>query len=260
MQCPWALLIGDSRKCIRSAFDVIENCEGVMESCPLGQDFISYNPDLPMYISEIYPAISGEGGSQGTVCTIVRVTGCNLRCNYCDTTYAYEGGDCVATKDVLSAILKFGIRTVLFTGGEPLLDSAVASNFLQALFENEIKGYVETNGATDIRYAASLATIVMDIKCPSSGMHDRTLWDNLRYLKIDDEIKFVVADWDDYEYTIRVMEEHDLEGRNVFISPAWTEDRQYFRDLADRMVADRSSARLSIQQHKEIWGATKRGV
>lgn len=260
MICPWALNTGVSIQCIKCGLDVVDKCEGDTTTCPLGEDFISYDPDLPMFISEIYPAISGEGGSQGTVCTIVRVAGCNLRCRYCDTTYAYEGGDKISTSAVVDAILKYGIKTVLFTGGEPLLDKTVALNFLQAMFENEIKVYVETNGAIDIGPFMPLATIVMDIKCPSSGMHDKTFWDNVKYLKLDDEVKFVVADRADYDYAKGVMEEYSLDNRNVFMSPAWTDDRQFFRDLSDWMVADRSSARLSIQQHKEIWGATTRGV
>lgn len=260
MICSWAFNTGISIKCIKCGLDVVDKCEGDTVTCPLGENFISYNPGLPMFISEIYPAISGEGGSQGAVCTIVRVTGCNLRCKYCDTTYAYEGGDRISTKDVVDAVLKYGIKTVLFTGGEPLFDKAVALNFLQAMFENEIKVYVETNGSIDISPFMPLATIVMDIKCPSSGMHDRTIWDNIKYLKLADEIKFVVADRADYDYATKIMEDHDLAARDVFISPAWTDDRQFFRDLSDWLVADRSSARLSIQQHKEIWGAIKRGV
>ena len=260
MLCPWALNSGISIKCIRCGLEVIENCTSDTETCPLGENFISYDLDLPMYISEIYPAISGEGGSQGTVCTIVIVVGCNLRCKYCDTVYAYEDGDQISTRAVVDAIIKYGIKTVLFTGGEPLFDKAVALNFLQAMFENEIKVYVETNGSIPISPFMPLATIVMDIKCPSSGMHDRTVWDNIRYLKFDDEIKFVVADRSDYDYAKSIIEEHDLANRKVFISPAWTEDRQFFRDLSDWMVADRLLARLSIQQHKEIWGATRRGV
>jgi len=260
MLCHWALNTGISIKCIKCGLEVIENCAADAEACPLGENFISYNPDLPMYISEIYPAISGEGGSQGAVCTIIRVTGCNLRCKYCDSKYAYEGGDQISTSAVVDAVLKYGVKTVLFTGGEPLLDRTVALNFLQAMFENEIKAYVETNGSIDIGPFMPLATIVMDVKCPSSEMHDRTVWDNIKYLKIDDEVKFVVADRVDYEYAKSVMEKYDLANRNVFISPVWGDDRKFFQDLADWMVADRSSARLSIQQHKEIWGATRRGV
>lgn len=260
MICPWALNTGISIKCIKCGLDVIENCAADTETCPLGKNFISYDPDLPMFISEIHPAISGEGGSQGTVCTIVRVTGCNLRCKYCDSVYAYEGGDQVSTSDVVGAVLKYGIKTVLFTGGEPLLDKAVALNFLQAMFENQIKVYVETNGAIDIGPFMPLATIVMDIKCPSSGMYDRTVWDNIRYLKLDDEIKFVVADRADYDYAKSIIEEYKLENRNVFISPVWGDNVQFFQDLANWMVADRLPARLSMQQHKVIWGPVRRGV
>jgi len=241
-----------------------KGCEGDREKCPF-TDFSAYDPELEMHISEIYPAISGEGATAGTVCTIVRTVGCNLRCSYCDTQYAYEGGDIVSTQDILDAVLKFGINSVLFTGGEPLLDEQVASNFLRALLENEIPVVVETNGSIDIRPFCPLAHIVLDIKTPSSGMSDKMFWDNIQYIGFGDEVKFVVADREDYEYSKRVVEEHQLAKRthNIFISPVWpvdTGDMTFVRNLSDWMVADRSPVRLSLQQHKQIWGPRERGV
>lgn len=260
-RCPWALTYTDgSYECVMD-LGKPKRCEGDREKCPFG-DFSAYDPDLEMHISEIYPAISGEGATAGTVCTIIRTVGCNLRCSYCDTTYAYEGGDIVSTKDILDAVLKFGIHTVLFTGGEPLLNKQVASNFLRALFENEISAFVETNGSIDIRPFIPLAHMVLDIKCPSSGMSDKMFWDNIQYIGFDDEIKFVISNAEDYEFAKGIIEKQQLIKRtqHIFMSPAWSDDKSFFQELSNWLVVDRSPAKLSIQQHKVIWGPKERGV
>jgi len=259
-QCPWALTYADgSYECIMD-LGRPKGCEGDREKCSFG-DFSAYDPNLEMHISEIYPAISGEGATAGTVCTIVRTVGCNLRCLWCDTKYAYEGGDIVSTQDILDVVIKFGLNSVLFTGGEPLLNEQIASNFLRALLENEIIAFVETNGSVDIRPFVPLAHIVLDIKCPSSGMSDKMFWDNVQYIGFDDEIKFVVSSREDYEYAKGRIEEHQLTKRtqNIFMSPAWG-DKSFFQELSSWMVVDRSPAKLSIQQHKVIWGPKERGV
>jgi 7-carboxy-7-deazaguanine synthase len=215
-----------------------------------------------MKICEIYPAISGEGSSTGRVCTIVRTVGCNLRCLYCDSQYAYEGGTEIATKDVLDVILKYGIKTVLFTGGEPLLEEKIASNFLRAMLENQIVTYVETNGSIDIRPFKLLAHMVMDVKTPSSGMHEKMEWNNMSYIGPMDEIKFVVSNREDYDYAKQVVEKYKLfnSTSNIFVSPVWTDDKKFFQELSSWMIQDRSEARLMVQQHKVIWGSVKRSV
>jgi len=221
-----------------------------------------YDPDTPMQISEVYPAISGEGTSTGVVCTIVRTVGCNLRCKYCDSVYAYEGGEQVPLKDVVDAVQKFGLQTVLFTGGEPLLHEQTAIHFLRAMLAARITTYIETNGSVSIWPFKLLGHIVMDIKTPSSGMHEKMLWNNLNYLGPTDEIKFVVADADDYEYTRQVIKERPLFDitQNIFISPTWSESTEFFQELSRWMIRDRSGARLMLQQHKCIWGPEKRSV
>lgn len=234
---------------------------GNAEACSIAE-YSEYDPSVQMQIREIYPAISGEGMSTGMVCTIVRTVGCNLRCKYCDTKYAYEGGEQVALKDVVAAVLKYGIRNVLFTGGEPLLHERLAVNFLRAMMENEITTYVETNGSVNIWPFKMLAHIVMDIKTPSSGMHEKMYWDNLNYLGPTDEVKFVVANREDYIYMQQVIKERNLfdTTSNIFVSPAWSEEPKFFQDLSQWMIQDRSKVRLMLQQHKVIWGTTKRGV
>lgn len=265
MQCSWALMHVDGPICIKSGFTRVDECFGDLDSCPI-VGTPSYNSDLKVRISEIYPAISGEGASQGRACTIVRLVGCNLRCSFCDSKYAYEGGDEISLRGILDMISKIGIDTVLLTGGEPLLDAEIASNLLRAFLEKQLTVYVETNGAISIRSFAPMANIVMDIKCPGSGMHERTLWSNLEYISYNDEIKFVVSDRRDYEYAVAAIEEHQIFKRtlNVFMSPVWHQDSvvrsALFQELSNWMVADRSRARLTLQQHKVIWPAAMRGV
>lgn len=180
----------------------------------------------------------------------------------CDSVYAYEGGKLVALKDVVAAVLKFGIRTVLFTGGEPLLHEQPAAHFLRAMLDQQIVTYVETNGSINIWPFKVLSRIVMDIKTPSSGMHEKMYWDNLNYLGPNDEIKFVVADERDYKYTTTLIAERRLLNitPNVFISPAWSEDKGFVQALSQWMVRDVSGARLMLQQHKYIWGPSTRSV
>jgi 7-carboxy-7-deazaguanine synthase len=236
---------------------------GDIEKCPC-RSYKGYDDSIEMLVSEIYPAISGEGLSTGRVCTIVRTVGCGLRCSYCDSVYAYDGGQKIALRDVLAMVLKYGIRMVLFTGGEPLLDEKVAGNFLRAMLENQIVTYVETNGAMDIRPFKLLAHIVMDIKTPSSGMHGRMNWNNIFYMGVTDEVKFVVSDEEDYNYAKQVMSKYKLDQitPNIFMSPVWgsDSDMSFVQALSNWMIQDKSEARLMLQQHKCIWGPKRRGV
>ena len=165
-------------------------------------------------------------------------------------------------QDVVDKVLNSGIKTVLFTGGEPLLDPEIASNFLRAMVENGIEVYVETNGAVDIRPCKMLSNIVMDIKTPSSGMHEKMLWSNLDYIGSNDEIKFVVATKEDYDYAKSIMTKYRLSKKtpNIYFSPVWGEDSTFMQMLSKWLVVDNLPARLGIQQHKVVWGPTRRGV
>ncbi len=260
--CNWLFILpGDDQ--LLCMLSMLTECphSGDITICSIAEQK-AYDPDIQLPISEIYPAISGEGTSTGKICTIVRLTGCNLRCQYCDTVYAYEDDKSVALKDVIAAVLKFGMRTVLFTGGEPLLHEQPASHFLRAMLEHKIITYVETNGSINIWPFKVLSRIVMDIKTPSSTMHEQMYWDNLKYLGVNDEIKFVVADENDYNYATTLMTERRLLDitPNVFISPAWSEDKEFVQILSQWMIRDISGARLMLQQHKYIWGPSTRSV
>ena len=180
----------------------------------------------------------------------------------CDTVYAYEGGTKKTTQEVVNEVLSYGIKTVLFTGGEPLLDPDTASNFLRAMLENGITTYVETNGAVDIKGVKLLAHIVMDVKTPSSGMQDSMYWRNLGVIGNNDEVKFVISNREDYDYSKKIIEDYKLFDRtqNIFFSPTWSEDMSLAKELSSWMLEDKSLAKLMIQQHKVLYGKSMRGV
>jgi len=181
----------------------------------------------------------------------------------CDTVYAYEGGTPLLLKEVVASVLKIGIKTVLFTGGEPLLDRRSAHAFLLAMVHHGIKVYVETNGSVDILPFKVLANIVMDIKCPSSGMQDKLLVRNLENIGPLDEIKFIVGDREDYEYARHMVDTYKLSTRtsNLFISPIISNTITEFpQQLSRWLIEDRSLMKLMLQQHKIVWGPKLRGV
>jgi 7-carboxy-7-deazaguanine synthase len=260
VMCNWLLTENNELKCV---IDMLKTCPyaGDNTNCEFIHS-MPYDKNMLMNISEIYPAISGEGTSTGMVCVIVRLVGCVNRCRDCDSKYSYEGGTQRTTQDVVDQVLGYNIPTVLFTGGEPLLDPVVANNFLRAMMELGITVYVETSGAVDIRPAKMLAHVVMDVKCPSTEMHENMYYRNFSLIGYTDEIKFVVANREDYEYTKKVIEEQELvlKTPNIYISPSWSEDRTFFQELSNWMIEDKSVAKLMLQQHKCIWPAVKRGV
>ena len=258
--CSWCLMpINSDPICMVTS----KGCPyiGDMSKCDIKST--PYDPDMEMNISEMYPAISGEGTSAGMVCTIIRTVGCNLRCNFCDSKYSYSGGDKITVKNVVETVLKYGIDTVLFTGGEPLLNQKQSLAFLRAMLHHNIKVFVETNGTVDIAPFKLLATMVMDVKCPSSGMHDKLLVSNFEYIGPFDELKFVIGDYNDYEYTKHIVDTYNLFNKttSIYVSPIWGDNfTEFVQQLSDWLVKDRSHLKLMIQQHKVIWGAIKRGV
>jgi len=260
IMCPWYMTPLD-----KEPFCIVKPgvCAVAGDQSKCDIKYVPYDPNIKMQISEIYPALSGEGASTGVVCTIVRTVGCALRCKFCDSAYAYEGGTTLPLKDVVAAVLKFGIKTVLFTGGEPLLDKNSAHAFLLAMVHHGIKVFIETNGSIDILPFKILAGIVMDVKCPSSGMSETLYTDNLKNIGPFDEVKFVVGDREDYEYAKGIVETYELikHTNNVFISPVWDDNViEFTKQLAQWLIEDRSLLRLMLQMHKVIFGATKRGV
>jgi 7-carboxy-7-deazaguanine synthase len=211
-----------------------------------------------MRVTEIYCSIQGETAHAGRPCTLVRTTGCDLRCGYCDTAYAFYGGTERTLDEVVGEVERLGPRLVLLTGGEPLLQretSALASALLARGFEVMI----ETSGAHDVAVLAEGVIKIVDVKTPGSGESASMLWANLERLRPVDAAKFVLTSQADYAWSRGVIREWRLEERTqVLLSPA--HGLLDPRELVAWMLRDRLRARLNLQIHKYIWGADARGV
>jgi len=203
-------------------------------------------------ITEIFHSLQGESRPAGCPTAFVRLTGCPLRCRYCDTSYAFHGGHRLKIPDVLAKIAEYQVRYVCVTGGEPLAQPACL-DLLTGLCDSGYSVSLETSGALDIAAVDRRVAIVLDLKTPASGECDRNLWSNLTYLKDDDQIKFVICNRGDYDWACGQLRQHDLSRVcEVLFSPAW--DEQPARELADWILADRLPVRLQVQLHKFLWG------
>ncbi|MFZ5863578.1 MAG: radical SAM protein [Nitrospirota bacterium] len=211
-----------------------------------------------MRVTEIFHSIQGESTFAGLPCVFVRVTGCPLRCTWCDTAYAFYDGDEMNLDQVMARVAGFGCRLVEITGGEPL-HNPEAFALIARLADAGYTVLVETSGAIDIAPVDRRAVIIMDLKCPGSGMDDRNLWGNLDRLKPGDQVKFVLKDREDYEWTREVLARTRVhERQTVLFSTVFGELDP--KVLAEWMLEDRVSARLQLQLHKLIWDPAARGV
>ena len=208
-------------------------------------------------ITEIFHSIQGESSHAGRPCAFVRLTGCNLRCRWCDSEYTFTGGDHMSVDDVVKQVKGYGCNLVEITGGEPLAQKETL-DLMKRLCDEGLEVLLETSGSIDIEPVDKRVTIILDIKCPCSGEAAKNRWENLQHLKPNDEIKFVIADRADYDWARRVMDERSLDRWTVLLSPVWGEIN--LKSLAEWMLADRLPARLQTQLHKHIWGAEARGV
>jgi 7-carboxy-7-deazaguanine synthase len=215
-------------------------------------------------ITEIFHSIQGESTWAGLPCTFVRITGCPLRCVWCDTEYAFEGGERMTIEEILDQVRTLGTDLVEITGGEPL---AHKNAFLLAelLLDAGFTVLVETSGAFDVSPLDSRAHKIMDLKCPGSGEVERNHWDNLPHLTERDEVKFVVLDRADYEWMRKVISERGLGDRvrsgdlkALLVSPVWGDID--LEELAGWILEDRLPVRMQLQLHKQIWGSHKKGV
>src|SRR5205814_5449991 len=210
-----------------------------------------------MRVTEIFHSIQGESSHAGRPCAFVRLTGCNLRCRWCDSEYTFAGGEKMSIDDVVARVKSYGCKLVEVTGGEPLAQGE-SFDLIKRLCDEEFEVLIETSGSIDITPVDRRAKIILDIKCPGSGEVEKNRWSNLDDLRDHDEIKFVIADRADYEWAKRVIAEKQLEGRTILFSPVWGELE--LKPLAEWMLADRVPARLQTQLHKHIWGADVHGV
>lgn len=211
-------------------------------------------------VTEIFRSIQGESTHAGRPCTFVRLTGCPMRCTWCDSEYTFTGGERVSIEDVLAQVRAMNCKLVEVTGGEPLAQKG-AFDLIERLCGEGYEVLIETGGYVSTESVDERAKIILDVKCPASGESGRNHWQNLERLRADkDEIKFVVADRDDWDYARGVIERYDLErrARAVLVSPVWGSiDLQ---QLADWIAASGLDVRMQLQMHKQIWGAEARGV
>ena len=202
-------------------------------------------------ITEIFLSLQGEARQAGWPTVFVRLTGCPLRCQYCDTAYAFHGGEWWTIDDILAEVAKQGVRHVCVTGGEPLSQKRCIL-LLQRLCEAGYEVSLETSGAIDIADVDTRVSRVLDIKTPGSQEVHRNLWSNLAQLTAHDQIKFVICSRADYDWAKGIVAEHALTDIcEVLFSPSYTEVSP--RELADWIVADRLPVRFQMQLHKLLW-------
>ena len=209
-------------------------------------------------INEIFASIQGESSFAGRPCVFVRTAGCNLRCSYCDTAYAYEGGRAMDIDEIMRAVSSYGLGLVEVTGGEPLHQENVPL-LIRTLLDAGYTTLVETNGSYDISVVDGRAIRIVDLKCPGSGMSDRVNWGSLRHLTPSDQVKFVISGRRDYLWAKEVLEGRDLAGRvEVLFSPVHGTLKPEL--LAGWILEDKLPVRLQLQLHKYIWDEHRRGV
>ena len=209
-------------------------------------------------LCEVFHSIQGESTRAGRPCVMIRLSGCNLRCRWCDTQYAWSGGEVVSVDDLMARVAGFGCRLVEVTGGEPLVQPAV-TGLLRRLCDAGHETLLETNGSWDISVVDPRVGRIVDFKCPSSGEHEQTRWSNAAMLGPNDEAKFVLADRADYDYASRVLEDRRLAERcPVTFSPV--HGRLAPATLAEWIVAGGRDVRLGLQLHRILWPDKERGA
>jgi 7-carboxy-7-deazaguanine synthase len=212
-----------------------------------------------MVITEIFKSIQGESTFTGLPCVFVRLTGCNLRCHWCDTAYAFNGGQKLTVDEVMAQVHKLGCKLVEVTGGEPLLQEDVYP-LTEQLLGAGFRVLVETSGERYIGRLPQAVIKVLDVKCPGSGEGGAFCADNLGVLERKDQVKFVIANENDYRYARDFMAQHDLGGRvnEVILSPVF--GQLHPRQLAEWILRDGLDVRLGLQIHKFIWDPATHGV
>jgi len=209
-------------------------------------------------VTEIFHSIQGESSYAGQPCVFVRLTGCPLRCSWCDSEYTFSGGTEMTLDEVLARVQGYRCRLVEITGGEPL-HQPEAFLLIERLCSEGYEVLIETSGAIDIVPVDKRAHVILDVKCPGSGMVERIDWDNLNQLTEKDEVKFVIKDRADYEWAGSVVTQYGLEKRcTVLFGPVFGELEP--RRLAEWILADRLPVRLQVQLHKYIWDPDMKGV
>ena len=218
------------------------------------------NSHKMLRVTEIFHSIQGESTHAGRPCTFVRLTGCPMRCVWCDSEYTFTGGDHLSIDAIIEQVKSFGGRLVEVTGGEPLAQKE-GFTLIERLCDEGYEVLVETGGYVSTEAVDQRAKVILDVKCPASGEESRNHWPNLNWLRADkDEVKFVVANRADWDYARDLIERMELQKRckSILISPAW--GALNLQDLADWIATSGLDVRMQLQLHKYIWGPEARGV
>jgi len=210
-------------------------------------------------VKELYLSVQGESSHAGLLCSFVRLTGCHLRCSYCDSEFAFHGGKRQKIAEVVRDVLAMRAALVEVTGGEPLLQPGVYP-LMQALLDEGLTVLLETSGAIDVRLVPAAVHKIVDIKTPSSGESDRNDLRNFRSMNGNDELKFVIGSREDYDWSRALIAEHGLLGKPYGILFSTVFDRLSPKDLAEWVIADRLPVRFQLQMHKYLWEPNARGV
>jgi len=228
---------------------------------PYQEHRLSILKDKPpgmLLVHEIYRSIQGESTYAGLPCVFVRLTGCHLRCVWCDTPHAFREGQLLGLAEVIDRVLAFGCPLVELTGGEPLVQPE-ALELMQRLADAGLTVLLETSGALSVREVDPRVVIIMDLKCPDSGECAHNYWPNLDWLKPQDQIKFVVASRRDFDWAVETVVRHKLDERfSVLFSPAF--GLVLPRNLAQWILESGLQVRMQLQMHKYIWDPETRGV
>lgn len=210
-------------------------------------------------INEIYHSIQGESTSVGKPCVFVRLTYCNLRCTFCDTEYAFYEGKDFSVQQVIDEVEKYNCKLVEVTGGEPLVQIDECLELMKRLCDLGYEVMIETGGSLSIKDIDPRVKIIMDLKCPSSGMEKKNLYENLQYLKSTDELKFVIGNREDYEWTVNTLKKNNLKGKcEILFSVVFGKLEPI--ELVNWILEDKLDVRFQLQMHKFIWDPQTKGV
>lgn len=210
-------------------------------------------------VNEIYYSVQGESTYTGLPCVFIRLTYCNLRCTYCDTEYAFYDGRDMEILEVISEVKKYSCKLVEITGGEPLVQMDECLKLMKQLCDEGFEALIETGGSLSIKDIDPRVKVIMDLKCPSSRMEKKNLYENIEFLKQSDELKFVIGDRTDYEWTTSLIKRFQLENKcKILFSVVFGKLEP--AELVNWILEDKLNVRYQLQMHKLIWHPETKGV
>ena len=213
---------------------------------------------MKLKINEIYYSVQGESTFMGKPCIFIRLTYCNLRCSYCDSEYTFHEGKDMDIKDIINKIEEYPCNLVEVTGGEPLFQKNCI-NLLSELVNKKYKVLLETSGSLSIENVPKQVINIIDFKCPSSKMEKKNLWDNINFIKNNDQIKFVIGNKEDYEWSKNKISKYNLDSKcEILLSPVYKKIEP--KQIIEWILKDNLNVRFQMQLHKEVWPESVRGV